>query len=118
MKTVRNFVFAAFFGMIAVGAVPMGASVTTLAMMAGCQVTDVTPGGCEYAQQQEAGCHCNFEVTCANSALCTDAWEEAQDTCENLPEPYFLEGFNCTDPYEPPVEATFYCAPYFGCVGG
>jgi hypothetical protein len=70
-------------------------------------------------QWQEAGCHCNFVGICENSNSCTDAWNAALDTCDDIERGGFIvEGFDCDDPLEPPVGFSFYCGPALGCVEG
>ena len=118
MKTVRYFSFALLFGLIATGAIPIGAPVPVQALTQ-CQITDVTPGGCEYAQSGP-DCHCDFVGSCPQYDTCLDAWQAAIDTCDSLPD-HVLEGFDCTDVYDEHcqhVEFSFHCGPRFWCIEG
>lgn len=117
-NVVSELLCAGFFASIALGGIPLSDPVVARAqtLRSGCDITDVTPGGCELVQWQTAGCHCSFQGICEDSNSCTDAWNAALSTCESVERGGFVvEGFGCVDPDEPPVEFSFSCGPAFGC---
>lgn len=132
MRSARN---ALFIGLVILGVVSWRASVEAGVPCAfyWCQYMYEAPteaNGCTFQienvtslWQQEETNPCPtvaYSGSCDFAVGCQDGQSGAEDVCgwweDVTEEPYYVAGYECVEPLDPPTEFSFSCQPIYFCV--